>query len=185
MENKNIDNPIEANKKKWRMLISYFRWYPDKFLDFIKQPDSKISLYVYQRIYLRIMMRYRKVFITATRGTSKSYLQNLCFILKCIFYPRIRLFVTCSGKAQAAQISQQCIEDILDHYPFLKGEIDWKHTKFEKDYTRLVFHNGSKYDVVQMSDSSRGGRRHGKYCVAVYKHGEPISIGCITNELVA
>ena len=25
MENKNIDNPIEANKEKWRMLISYFR----------------------------------------------------------------------------------------------------------------------------------------------------------------
>lgn len=150
---------FEKNREKWTELCSYFRWYPDKFLDFIKQPNSKISLYFYQRVYLRIMMRYRKVFITATRGTSKSYLQNLAFILKCIMYPKIRLFVTCVGKEQAAKISQDCIDDILDHYPLLKNEI--KTYIKSKDYTKLIFHNGSKYDVVQMKDSTRGGRRFG------------------------
>ena len=150
---------FEKNKEKWRELCSYFRWYPDKFLDFISPPDAKISLYFYQRIYLRVMMRYRKVFITATRGTSKSYLQNLSFILRCIMYPRVKLFVTCVGKEQAAKISQDCIDDIFEHFPLLKDEV--KTFIRSKDYTKLIFHNGSRYDVVQMRDSTRGGRRHG------------------------
>lgn len=150
---------FDKNKEKWRELCSYFRWYPDKFLDFISPPDAKISLYFYQRIYLRIMMRYRKVFITATRGTSKSYLQNLSFILRCIMYSRVKLFVTCVGKEQAAKISQDCIDDIFEHFPLLKNEV--KTFIRSKDYTKLIFWNGSRYDVVQMRDSTRGGRRHG------------------------
>lgn len=150
---------FDKNKEKWRELCSYFRWYPDKFLDFISPPDAKINLYFYQRIYLRIMMRYRKVFITATRGTSKSYLQNLSFILRCIMYSRVKLFVTCVGKEQAAKISQDCIDDIFEHFPLLKNEV--KTFIRSKDYTKLIFWNGSRYDVVQMRDSTRGGRRHG------------------------
>ena len=150
---------FDKNKEKWRELCSYFRHYPDKFLDFISPPDAKISLYFYQRIYLRVMMRYRKVFITATRGTSKSYLQNLSFILRCIMYPRTKLFVTCVGKEQAAKISQDCIDDIFEHFPLLKGEV--KTFIRSKDYTKLIFFNGARYDVVQMRDSTRGGRRNG------------------------
>lgn len=105
------------------------------------------------------MMRYRKVFITATRGTSKSYLQNLSFILRCIMYPRTKLFVTCVGKEQAAKISQDCIDDIFEHFPLLKGEV--KTFIRSKDYTKLIFFNGARYDVVQMRDSTRGGRRNG------------------------
>lgn len=150
---------FETNKEKWRELCSYFRWYPDKFIDFISPDDAKISLYFYQRVYLRIMMRYRKVFITATRGTSKSYLQNLSFILKCVMFAKTRLFVTCVGKEQAAKISQDCIDDIFEHYPLLQNEV--KTFIRSKDYTKLIFHNGSRYDVVQMRDSTRGGRRFG------------------------
>jgi len=163
IESNNINNlqikGFEASKEKWRELCSYFRFFPDKFLDFISSPDSKIQLYYYQRVYLRIMMRYRKVFLTATRGTSKSYLQNLAFILKCIMYPKTKLFTCAVGKEQAAKITADNINDILEHYPLLRNEI--KIFTENKDYTKLVFHNGSKYDVVQMRDSSRGGRRYG------------------------
>jgi hypothetical protein len=163
IETNNINNlqikSFQNVKEKWIELCSYFRWYPDKFLDFVSAPDSKIQLYFYQRIYLRIMMRYRKVFLTATRGTSKSYLQNLAFILKCIMYPKTKLFTCAVGKEQAAKITADNINDILDHYPILRNEI--KTFTENKDYTKLIFHNGSKYDVVQMKDSTRGGRRYG------------------------
>jgi len=132
---------------------------PDKFLDFISTPDSKIQLYYYQRVYLRIMMRYRKVFLTATRGTSKSYLQNLAFILKCIMFEKTKLFTCAVGKEQAAKITADNINDIFEHYPLLKKEV--KTFVENKDYTKLIFYNGSKYDVVQMRDSTRGGRRYG------------------------
>jgi hypothetical protein len=162
-ETNNINNNqiknFENVKEKWRELCSYFRWYPDKFLDFISQPDSKIQLYYYQRIYLRIMMRYRKVFLTATRGTSKSYLQNLSFVLRCIMYPKTKLFTCAVGKEQAAKITADNINDIFDHYPLLRNEV--KIFTENKDYTKLIFYNSSKYDVVQMRDSTRGGRRFG------------------------
>ncbi|MEK4427818.1 DNA-packaging protein [Paenibacillus sp. FSL M7-0802] len=146
-------------KDKWREYCSYFRHYPDHFLDFTSSPDSKIQLYFYQRIYLRIMLRYRKVYLTATRGTSKSYLQNLAYILKCIFYPKTRLFICAPGKEQATKIVSEKLDEIFDHYPMLKSEV--KDISLQKDYIRVIFHNGSRYDVVQMSDATRGGRRFG------------------------
>jgi len=182
-ETNNINNlqvkGFEGSKEKWRELCSYFRHYPDRFLDFISPPDAKIQLYYYQRVYLRIMMRYRKVFLTATRGTSKSYLQNLAFMLKCIFYPKTKLFTCAVGKEQAAKITADNINDILDHYPLLRNEI--KIFTENKDYTKLIFNNGSKYDVVQMRDSSRGGRR---YSGCVEEISDKKFDGAILNAVV-
>ena len=148
---------FKGNKEKWRELCSYFRHYPDHFIDMIKPIGSKFELHFYQRVYLRIMMRYRKVFLTATRGTSKSWLQNLAFILKCIMYPGTKIFMCAPGKEQAAKISQERINEILEAFPLLKTEI--KLYSQQKDYTMLIFYNGSRYDIVQMQDSSRGGRK--------------------------
>lgn len=153
-------------KDKWTILCSYFRWYPDKFLDLIQAEDAKIKLYYFQRIYLRIIFRYRKVFITATRGTSKSFLLNLAFVLLCIMYPRTKLFTTAHGKEQAAKITQECLDDVFEFYPLLRREVK-VYTK-NKDYTKLIFYNGSKYDIVQMRDSTRGGRRNGKIALPTY-----------------
>ncbi|HHX67589.1 MAG TPA: DNA-packaging protein [Gallicola sp.] len=177
--NKKQVKDFQALKPKWRELCSYFRYYPDKFLDFIQPEDAKIKLYFYQRIYLRIMFRYRKVFITATRGTSKSFLQNLAFVLLCIMYPRTKLFCCAPGKEQAARITQECLDDIFEFFPLLKEEV--KIFKREKDYTKLVFYNGSKYDVVQMKDSSRGGRRFGG---AIEEIGDKKFDGDILNSVV-
>lgn len=157
--NENKIKSFESVKPQWKELCSYFRYYPDHFIDFISPPDAKVKLYFYQRVYLRIMMRYRKVFVTATRGTSKSFLENLCFVLKCIFQPGLKLFITAPGKEQAAKISQDCLNDIFNFFPILRDEV--KTFVESKDYTKLIFHNGSRYDVVQTRDSTRGGRRNG------------------------
>lgn len=150
---------FEKVRDKWTMLCSYFREYPDRFIDFIQPDDAKIKLLFYQRIYLRIIFRFRKVFLTATRGTSKSFIQNLAFVLLCIMYPGTKLFVCAPGKEQAAKITQECLDDIFSFFPLLRNEV---RTYIDnKDYTKLIFYNGSKYDVVTMRDSSRGGRRFG------------------------
>lgn len=159
MENENKLKTFADSKPKWRELCSYFRYYPDHFIDFIKPEDSKFELYFYQRVYLRIMMRYRKVFLTATRGTSKSFLENLAFVLRCCFYGGTKLFITAPGKEQAAKISQDNLNDIFNFFPILREEVSVFVES--KDYTKLIFHNGSRYDVVQTRDSTRGGRRNG------------------------
>jgi len=150
---------FEEIKMDWRQYCELWKSYPDYFIDFIKAPECKIDLYFYQRIFLRIFFRYQKVFITATRGTAKSFTEILAMYLKCIFFPGIQQFICAPGKEQSAKISQENIEKIWEYYPILMGEIKYK--SFAKDYTKLIFHNGSKLDVVQVRDSARGGRRHG------------------------
>lgn len=74
-------------------------------------------------------------------------------------YPGVHLFIAAPTKLQAANISQENIEKIWEYFPLLKNEV--KQFYFNKDSTKLVFQNGSKLDVVQVSQSARGGRRHG------------------------
>lgn len=150
---------LKRNKERWKMLISYFRRYPDMFLEFITDGDAGIELYYFQRVYLRILCRYKNVFITATRGTSKSYLQILAVLIMAVLYPGLRRSVLAPTKSQASAISQEKIDDIFRHFPALKNEV--KKYRKEKDFTEVEFYNGSIFNVVTMSSSSRGGRRHG------------------------
>ena len=53
-----------------RHLISFFREYPDIFIDFIKGKDSTFEFLFYQRIFLRIVMRHRYVYATFPRRIS-------------------------------------------------------------------------------------------------------------------
>lgn len=142
-------------------MLSYFQVYPDRFIDYILPEDSTFKLYPFQRIFLRVMARYKKVYITATRGTSKSFLNILSMYLKCIFFPGIKLSLVAPQKDQASQIAQQNIEAIWNFIPLLQKEIKPKGATFAKDYTRLKFLNNSVLDIVVASQGSRGLRRHG------------------------
>jgi len=150
---------IEEMLPDFAEMLSFFQVYPDRLIDYILPEDSKFELYPFQRMYLRVMSRYKKVYITATRGTSKSFLNILSMYLDCIMFPNIKLSLVAPQKDQASQIAQQNIEAIWTFMPFLQKEVK-KHT-FAKDYTRLVFWNNSVLDIVTASQGSRGLRRHG------------------------
>jgi len=143
----------------WAEMLAYFQVYPDRFIDYILDEDSTFKLYPFQRIFLRIMARYKKIYITATRGTSKSFLNILSMYLKCIFFPNIKLSLVAPQKDQASQIAQQNVEAIWNFMPLLQKEV--KKTQFAKDFTRLTFWNNSVLDIVVASQGSRGLRRHG------------------------
>lgn len=150
---------FEGMKSDWRKFASYYRSYPDKFIDLISPPNSKVKLFFYQRMMLRILFRYKNVYFTMTRGSAKSFTQILAIYLKCVMYPSIHLFIAAPTKMQAANISQENIEKIWEYFPLLEKEV--KKVYFNKDSTKIIFHNDSKLDVVQVAQSSRGGRRHG------------------------
>lgn len=154
-----LTRSFEEMKDDWRKYCGYWKAYPDRFIDMIRPADCRISLYFYQRMMLRILFRYREVYFTFTRGTAKSFTQILALYLKCIMFPQLNLFICAPGKEQAAKISRENIENIWNFFPILKDEV--KKARFEKDYVILYFHNGSRLDVVQVENSSRGGRRHG------------------------
>jgi hypothetical protein len=156
------ENSVKSFKtmeKDWLKYLALFRAKPDLFLDFIKDPNSTFFLFFYQRIILRIIFQYRITYLVFARGSSKSFLQILALYLKCIFYPRLKLTITSPQKIMSSQIAQQNLEQIWEFFPILKNEC--KQIRFEKDYTKIVFHNGAILDCVALSESSRGLRRMG------------------------
>ena len=146
-----------------RASIAFYREYPDLFIDFIKGPDSNFRFYFYQRIFLRIVMRHRKVYATFPRAYSKSFLSMMALMLRCIFYPGCELFITTGGKEQAASITVAKIDEICRLIPALSNEINWERgaSKKSKDSVEYIFKCGSKINILAAKESSRGQRRTG------------------------
>jgi hypothetical protein len=68
---------LERNEELMAKSIQLFTAYPDVFLDLITPVNSNFRLFPYQRIFLRACMRYTKIYITAARATSKTFLSIL------------------------------------------------------------------------------------------------------------
>lgn len=171
------ENYLEENMEKIGDVMSIFSAYPDVYLDVIKPQDSSFTLFFYQRITLRALMRFKDVFGTAPRAFSKSFITILAMILQCIFIPGTKRFICAPNKTQAAQIAKEKIVEIYDRWPMLRkevlgGEISDTPGNFGKDYVTLKFRNGSQFDVVGALDSQRGGRRHGGLIDEVRDHEE-------------
>jgi hypothetical protein len=161
-----------------RDYISFWREYPDLFVDFLVRgtrteiKDGELKFYFYQRVFLRAAMRHQYLYAVFPRAYSKSFLSVMVLMIKCILYPRCKLFVTSGGKEQAAGIVKEKVQEICTLVPAFKREIDWGRgvTLEGKDYCKYVFKNGSYFDNIAARESSRGKRRHGgliEECVGV------------------
>jgi len=161
-----------------RDYVAYWREYPDMFIDFLQTgidgeiPETGLHFYFYQRVFLRIAMRYRYVYAVFPRAYSKSFLSVLVLICRCILYPRSKLFVTSGGKEQSAGIVKEKVGELCTLIPALDRELDRRlgKTREGKDYVIYMFKNGSYFDNVAASEKSRGKRRHAglvEECVGV------------------
>lgn len=143
---------------------SIYTVYPDIYLDMILPEGSNFHLFEYQRIFLRVCMRYTHIYITAARATSKTFLSILAKYLQCIFLPGHIGSIVAPNKSQAAKITKQKIQEIWRIWPLLKNELEVyqgePRANFGKDYVELYFKNGSKLSVVGALDSDRGLRTH-------------------------
>lgn len=146
---------IDLYKKNYEFFLAY----PDLFLDMILPKGSQFRLFFYQRMFLRISMRYTYIFSTFSRGFSKSFLSVLALVLTCILLPRTKRFIVADVKRQGTQIAKEKVDEIFNIWPFLKNEV--KSKQMQEDVFTLTFKNGSQLDVVGLLSSTRGGRRHG------------------------
>ena len=90
---------IKAQLPIVRQYVAYWREYPDMFVEFLCGPNPEnFSLFFYQRLFLRAVMRHRYAYATFPRAYSKSFLSVLVLMLRCILYPGSHLFVTTGGK---------------------------------------------------------------------------------------
>ena len=169
---------VEAIKPQLRKYISFWRDYPDLFIDFMVRgtrtevKEGEFHFYFYQRVFLRCVMRHQYVYAVFPRAYSKSFLSVMALMVRCVLYPRANLFVTSGGKEQAAGILKDKVNEICTLIPAFEREIDRRRGKTleGKDYCKYVFKSGSTLDNIAARESSRGKRRHGglvEECVGV------------------
>jgi hypothetical protein len=157
-----------------RQYISFWREYPDLFIDFLLKMGNpqNFEFYFFQRVFLRVAMRHQYVYAVFPRAYSKSFLSMMTLMLRCILYPGCKLFVTSGGKEQAAGIMKEKVQEICNLVPAIEREINWDRgiTLEGKDYAKYTFKNGSYFDNIAARESSRGKRRHAgviEECVGV------------------
>lgn len=147
---------LEKNFDLFVKSFDEFKWNPDLFIDLITPKSSKFKLLPYQRIFLRGCMRYRYNYVCACRAFSKSFLSVLAEYLRCMFFPGSKVFICSPGKEQSIKIAIEKLTEIWDLFPILEKEIMSKN--FQTANVRLVFRNGSIFDIVSASDAQRGGK---------------------------
>jgi len=156
---------IRQNLPIIRQYISFWREYPDMFVEFLcgENNPENFHLFFYQRVFLRAVMRHRYAYATFPRAYSKSFLSVLILMLRCVLFPNSHLFVTTGGKEQAAGIAREKAEELCKLIPGLKNEIDWTRgqTKSSKNMVEYKFKNNSKLDIIAAQQSSRGKRATG------------------------
>jgi hypothetical protein len=152
---------FDSVKGDFRKMLSFFREYPDYFIDYLRTDDTRFTLTPFQRVFLRAFFRNKKVGIVGSRGISKTYIDVMANYLKCIMYPTAHLCMAMPTKNQSAKVVGEKIEELWLDYPLLKNELIINKCKFEKDYIKLVFKNGSTLDTLTIGESSRGLRGNG------------------------
>ena len=69
---------VEEIKPILRQYISYWREYPDMFIDFLQTgvdgeiPADGLKFYFYQRVFLRAAMRYKYVYMVFPRAWIRA-----------------------------------------------------------------------------------------------------------------
>lgn len=151
----------QSVKDEFRKMLSHFREYPDHFIDYIRTENTRFRLTPFQRVFLRAFFRNKKVGIVASRGISKTYIDVMANYLKCIMYPNNHVCLAMPTKTQSAKVVEEKVEELWTDYPLLKNELIIEKCKFQKDYVKLVFRNGSTLDTLTVGESSRGLRGNG------------------------
>lgn len=90
---------VRAILPQMTQYVSFWREYPDMFIEFLAGPNSKFKLFFYQRVFLRAVMRHKYAYATFPRAYSKSFLSIMVLMIRCVLYPGAKLFVCSGGKS--------------------------------------------------------------------------------------
>ena len=159
---------VEEHRQWFEDVVRLVTLYPDYLIDFITPENSYFKLFFYQRLFLRVCMRFREVSGTFPRAFSKSFLDFLAMNIRGIVQPRSKGFTCADTKKQAAQIVEEKTNEVYRMFPFFVNELKisdidkakGKYGNMGSDYAELKFRNDSQIDIVNTGNAGRGGRRH-------------------------
>ena len=129
---------VDKNRAFVEAVAKKISVYPDLYIDLIQPYKTKFNLAYFQRFTMRECSRKSKVYVTAPRAYSKTFLVILILYQICMTRPGIKLFICAPKKEQGAKIFKEKLQDdIWLRFPFLKREIIGGGN-FGQDYAKLI-----------------------------------------------
>lgn len=134
-----------VNQDSSALLISFFRWYPDYFLDIIESDNSDYSLELPQRLILRSFARYQKTMITGPRGITKTYCIMLSNMIDGVLSPGEVIRYYAPSLKQGAELAATAFHQIEKNYPALAS--CWVIKSETKDLFKIITIYGSELAI--------------------------------------
>ena len=132
-------------KRAAALIISFFRYYPDLFYDIIRSPNAKYKIELPQRLFLRVWARYRNVYITGSRGLTKSYTLQLSKDHDGIFFPGEKIRYVAPAQKQSAKIASDAFKTVEENYPLMAAW--WNKNADRNDMFRITTPSGSEFTM--------------------------------------
>ena len=158
MAAKKSDDKFINNLDKWVNFISWARWNPDLFLDLITPETGGIRLDLDQRVFLRSLFRFLRVYGVFPRGYGKTFIEMLGLYVLAILYPDCNLSMSAQTREASAKLIKEKHNEIKKYYPLIASDIIKEN--LSKDTAEIIFASGSKIDNLANTQSSKGLRRH-------------------------
>ena len=135
---------------------AFYRKNPQRFVkDYLN-----ISLKLFQKILIYMMIVSTNFMYIASRGSGKTWLVSLYCVVRCILYPGTKICIASARKEQSLECIQKIEEDFMKNYSWgsanLKAEISYISSNINKPI--VEFKNGSWIKCVTSSDSARHNR---------------------------
>ena len=135
---------------------AFYRKNPQRFAkDYLN-----ITLKLFQKILIYMMMASTNLIYCASRGQGKSWLISLYCVIRCILFPGTKIVVASGVKAQAIEIISKIDTEFLKNYSWgsqnLRNEISYISTSPNNPVCE--FKNGSYIHVVTSNDNARHNR---------------------------
>lgn len=134
-----------VNAETTQFLVSFFRAFPDRFLDLIESPNADFTLALPQRVIFRSMFHYTKTDTTSTRGIGKTYLEVLQAMTKGVLYPGTIHKQDAPSQKMGAELAAKAFHQIERNYPALAAL--WKIKSETKDSFKIITDFGSEYSI--------------------------------------
>lgn len=134
-----------VNAETTQFLVSFFRAFPDRFLDLIESPNADFTLALPQRVILRSMVHFVKSDTTSTRGLGKTYLEVLHGMTTGVLYPGVIIKQDAPSQKMGAELAAKAFHQIEKNYPPLAAL--WKIRSETKDSFKIYTDFGSEYSI--------------------------------------
>ena len=134
-----------VNTESAAFLISFFRAYPDYMADVFRSPQATYKLELPQRFMLRLFARYRDVFITGSRGLTKTHIILLGKMIAGILYPGEKMSYNAPSQKQAAALATAAFHQIEKDYPDIASQ--WEIRNDRQDMFRITTRYGSEFTM--------------------------------------